>query len=107
MADEAALEAALATVGVPVFYNQATFTAKMPYLIFFFKMTGSNSYADGKLWQQNDRYDVELDEPSKDFALEKKVRDALEAAGIPYEQIEYPQDGGWLQEIFETTVVSK
>lgn len=109
MADEAALEAALATVGVPVFYNQAKSTAKMPYIIFFFKMTGSSSYADGMLWQQNARYDVELDEPSKDFDLESRIGDALTQAGIGWDRYEYAQDGStegshWLQVIWEVTV---
>lgn len=116
-ATETDLETALAAIGITWRYGyygsgpgDATDETPMPRLLYRFKLTEDTAYADGgTVVLRNSRYDVELEESAKDFDLEKRIGEALTAAGIGWDRYEYPQDGTtegshWLQVIWETTV---
>ena len=116
-ATEADLETALSACGITWQYGyygsgpgDATDETPMPRILYRFKLTPDVTYADGgEVVQRNARYDVELEEAKKDFDLEKRVGDALTAAGIGWDRYEYAQDGStegshWLQVIWEVTV---
>lgn len=98
---------AVKSLGIPARYgyfegDQAAVTS-MPYVTYRMKLD-SPDYAEDARYHVTERYDVELDESSKDFALESKLESALESARIPYTKYEYQQTDGWLSVIYETSV---
>lgn len=110
------LRDALDSLGIPVrygYYGAGTAgVPPLPRITYRFKLSADTIYADDKPWQRYARYDIELEEKSKDFRLEKRICDALTAAGITWERYEYPQDGNgddthWLQVIWEVLVAEE
>lgn len=106
MSNRADLVAAIQSVGITCFYGQsrAVPVSDMPTLSYRFVLDVSD-YADDGTWRKRERYNVELCESSKDFALEDRVCAALEEHGIAFDRFEYEQDG-WLQTVFEVEVLS-
>ena len=111
------IETALTSVGITWRYGyygsgpgDATDETPMPRVLYRFKLTTDTVYVDdGLVAHRSARYDIELEEQSKDFDLEGRIGDALTAAGIGWDRYEYAQDGStesshWLQVIWEVTV---
>ena len=98
---------ALRSTGIPVAYYAFTKeTAKpCPFICYFF--AGSDDFkADNSNYAGINHLFVELYTDHKDFALEKTVQDALNAAGIVYERSEeYIDTESMYQITFESEVV--
>lgn len=79
------LNTLLSSLNIPVAYNHFNKSTQLPYLIFYEDIS-NNTFADNKVYYENNDYILELYTEIKDITLENSLKTLLNNNEIPYQK---------------------